>query len=257
MGLGVESAPVSLFERYTAQPDSVAQTIMKNAFGKWLLVLSMPFWTAAHATSVLFLNPGLSTESFWVNYSQFMQAAAADLGIELHVLYAQRNPKTTVKQAHEILTGPKPPDYLLFVNEQYIAPEILRLSRGRGVKLFMVNNSLTQDQLKLIKERHDTYPEWIGSMVTNDEEGGYLMLKELIRQRGPLEPGQSIDLLAFSGQSLTPAARLREKGLRRALAEHPEVHLRQVIQGEWSLARAHAQATQLIKRYPDTSLVWA
>ena len=83
------------------------------------------------------------------------------------------------------------------------------------------------------------------------------MLKELIRQHGPVAPGQTIELLAFSGLKITPAAQLREKGMRRALAEHPEVHLRQLVYGEWTRARAYEQAVQLFKRYPQTSLVWS
>ncbi|MGE7955936.1 ABC transporter substrate-binding protein [Pseudomonas sp. NPDC089530] len=222
-----------------------------------LLVLSAPFWAAAHATSVVFLNPGKSTEAFWIGYSQFMQTAASDLGLDLRVRYSQRDSQTTIRQAREALQGPHRPDYLVVANEQYVAPEILRLSRGSGVKLFIVNNALTADQQRLLGERQSRYPDWIGSMVANDEEAGYRMLKELIRQRGPLAEGQFIDLLAFSGVKNTPVAQLREQGLQRALAEHPQVRLRQMVYGEWSRQRAFEQAQQLLKRYPQTQLIWS
>lgn len=45
----------------------------------WLL--GSTYGVMAHATSVVFLNPGVSTETFWVSYTQFMQAAAKDLGL--------------------------------------------------------------------------------------------------------------------------------------------------------------------------------
>ncbi|VVN65973.1 ABC transporter substrate-binding protein [Pseudomonas fluorescens] len=221
------------------------------------LVLGGFIGPSAHAASVLFLNPGASTETFWVNYSQFMQAAARDLGMDLRILYAERQPEINLKQAREALQGPKRPDYLVFVNEQYVAPEILRLAQGSGVKLFIVNNALTPDQLKLLNERENKYPDWIGSMVANDDQAGYLMLKELVRQHRPVAAGQTIDLLAFSGAKITPAAQLREQGLRRALAEHPEVRLRQLVYGEWNRGRAYEQARQLLKRYPRTALIWS
>jgi len=230
---------------------------MLKVFYGCLLVLSLPFWAVAQATSVVFLNPGNSTETFWVSYSQFMQAAAKDLGLDLRVRYSERNPKTTLHQAREALQGEHRPDYLVLVNEQYVAPEILRLSQGSGVKLFIVNNVLTPDQEQMLGERQARYPDWIGSMVANDEEAGYRMLKGLIRQHGPVAAGQTVDLLAFSGVKITPAAQLREKGLRRALAEHPEVRLRQLVYGEWNRERAHEQAQQLLKRYPQTSLIWS
>lgn len=220
-------------------------------------IVCLPCSAMVQAASVLFLNPGKADETFWVDYSQFMQAAARDLGLQLHIQYAERSPETAIDQAREALQGEKRPDYLVFVNEQYIAPQILRLSQGSGVKLFMVNNALTPEQARLVQPIEDNYPGWIGSMVANDEEAGYLMLSELVRQYGPLAEGQTVDLLAFSGVKNTPAAQLREKGLRRALAEHPQVRLRQLVYGEWNQLRAHEQAALLLKRYPDTAMVWS
>ncbi|NWA11239.1 ABC transporter substrate-binding protein [Pseudomonas gingeri] len=226
---------------------------MLKTLCKGLLILSLPFWAVAQATTVVFLNPGYSSEPFWRSYSDFMQAAARNLGLQLEVRYAERDPQTSIAQAHDILQAAQRPDYLLFVNEQYIAPQIMRMAQGSGVKLFLVNNALTREQ----SQHLGAAPELLGSMVQNDEEGGYLMLQELIRLRTLQAPGQPIELLAFAGMKLTPASQLREKGMRRALAEHPEVRLRQLVYGEWSRQRAFDQAGQMIRRYPQASLVWS
>ncbi|WP_095058557.1 ABC transporter substrate-binding protein [Pseudomonas sp. Irchel s3f7] len=222
-----------------------------------LLALGLIGGPCAQAASVLFLNPGTTQEAFWVSYSQFMQAAAKDLGMDLRIQYADRVPENIIKQAREALQGHNRPDYLVFVNEQSVAPEVLRLAQGSGVKLFLVNNALSADQVNLLSAQPDKYPDWVGSLVPNDEEGGYLMLKELIRQHPPVPPGQTIELLAFSGLKITPSAQRREKGMRRALAEHPQVRLRQLVYGGWTRQRAYEQARLLFKRYPHTSLVWA
>ena len=224
---------------------------------KWVIWLSLPFWAVAHATSVVFLNPGNSTETFWVSYSQFMQAAARDLGMDLRILYAERNPQNTLEQARELFQGAEKPDYLVLVNEQYVAPQILRLSQGSGIKLFIVNSPLTDGQRELIGQSRHNYSDWTGSMVGDDEQAGYRMLKELLRKLGPLPAGQTVDLLAFSGLKVTPSAQLREQGLRRALAEHPQVHLRQLVYGEWNRERAYRQAQQLLGRYPQARLIWS
>ena len=226
---------------------------MLKFFHLSLLLLGAVFGPAARAESVLFLNPGTTQEAFWVSYSQFMQAAARDLGVDLQILYSQRQPELTVAQARVALQGPNRPDYLMFVNEQYIAPQILRLAEGSGVKLFMVNAVLTADQQALVGER----PDRIASLVPNDEEGGYLMMKELIRLHPPVARGESIEVLAFSGLKITPSAQLRERGMQRALAEHPQVRLRQLVYGEWTQQRAYEQARQLVGRYPNVSLVWS
>jgi ABC-type sugar transport system substrate-binding protein len=230
---------------------------MSKLFCSALLVLSSVWLSAAEAATVVFLNPGLSTETFWVSYSKFMAAAAGDLGMTLQVRYSERDPDKTLIQAREALLGPDRPDYLVFVNELYVAPEILRLSQGSGVKLFAVNNTLTPDQINILGDVRTRFPNLIGSLVGNDEEGGYLMAKELIRMHPKVAAGQSIDMLAFSGATTTPVAQLREHGLRRAMAEHPEVHLRQLVYSGWERGRAQEQARQLFKRYPKTSLVWS
>ena len=218
-----------------------------------LLALSAACGSAARAESVLFLSPGGTNETFWVTYAQFMRAAADDLGIDLQVRYSERMPELTVVQAREALQGPQRPDYLIFVNEQYVAPQIMRLAQGSGVKLFMGNASLTDNQKSLLGER----PDLLGSLVPNDEEGGYLMLKELIRQHPPAAPGQVIELLAYSGLKITPSAHLREQGMYRALAEHPQVRLRQLVYSGWTRQRAYEQARMLFQRYPKVSLVWS
>lgn len=45
--------------------------------------------------------------------------------------------------------------------------------------------------------------------------------------------------------------------MHRALAEHPEVRLRQLVYGEWNRQRAYEQAQQLLRRYPQTALIWS
>lgn len=219
----------------------------------WLV--GSAYGAMAHATSVVFLKPGTSTETFWVSYAQFMQAAAKDLGLDLRVRYSERDAQNTLAQAREALQGSERPDYLVLVNEQYVAPQILRMAQGSGVKLLIVNNALTPDQVQLLDARSDA--NWVCSLVADDEQAGYLMLTDLLRQHGPVAPGESLDLLAFSGAKNTPAAQRRELGLRRALAEHPQVRLRQLVYGEWSRQRAFEQASQLFKRYPQTALVWS
>lgn len=211
---------------------------------------------AAHATSVVFLNPGRSTEVFWVGYTRFMQAAADDLGFELTVLYGERDTQRTLQQARETLDSEVLPDYLLFVNEEHAGPEILRLAVGKPIKLFSVNSHLTEEQQRYTGNTRENHPNWIGSMVPNDEEAGYLMARELFVQAEQGTSGE-IELIAFAGNRQTPASRIREAGLQRALAEHPRVRLRQMVYGEWSRQRAYEQAQLLLPRYPQTRVIWA
>ncbi|WP_194788483.1 ABC transporter substrate-binding protein [Pseudomonas sp. UFMG81] len=219
------------------------------------LCLSLPLAAGAQAASVVFLNPGHSDETFWLDYSRLMQAAATDLGMQLRVEYTERRADLALTQARAVLHGPQRPDYLVLVNEQYVAPEIIRLTRGTGVKLFLVNNGLTASQARSIQAQPDKYAPVLGTLTSNDEEAGFQMLKAMVGQL-PRTSGP-VDLLAFAGVKTTPASQLREQGMRRALADFPQVRLRQVVYGGWSRQRAYEQAQVLLERYPETRLVWS
>lgn len=219
------------------------------------LCLALPLAASAEPASVVFLNPGLSTETFWTSYTRFMQAAADELGMTLHVEYSERRADLTLTQARAILSGPQRPDYLVLVNEQYVAPEIMRLSRGTGVKLLLVNNGLTVSQARSIEAQPDKYAEPLSTLMTNDEQAGFQMLHQMVAQL-PRDSGP-VDLVAFAAIKTTPASQLREQGMRRALADFPQVRLRQVVYGGWSRQRAYEQAQLLLERYPATRLVWS
>ncbi len=219
------------------------------------LCLVLPLTATAQPASVVFLNPGLSSETFWTSYTRFMQAAADELGMTLRVEYSERRADLALSRARAILSGPLRPDYLVLVNEQYVAPEIMRLSRGTGVKLFLVNNGLTASQAMSIEAQPDKYAEPLGTLVSNDEQAGFQMLQQMVAQL-PRDSGP-VDLVAFAGVKTTPASQLRVEGMRRALADHPQVRLRQVVYGGWNRQRAYEQARQLLERYPGTRMVWS
>ena len=125
--------------------------------------LGLSLVSGAQAASVVFLNPGNADETFWVSYSRFMQGAAQNLGMSLRVEYSGRDRQRVLHQARQALQGPQRPDYLVLVNEQYVAPEIIRLSRGSGVRLFLVNNGLTVDQARQV---HAEWPRHRSGRLT-------------------------------------------------------------------------------------------
>ena len=208
---------------------------------------------ATQPASVVFLNPGFSNEPFWVGYSDFMQAAAADLGMRLRIVYGERDPQRILQNSRNVLASREQPDYLVLVNEMYVGPEVLRLFAGSKIKTFSLHSTLTPEQQSIIGGPREHYRNWIGSLVPNDEEAGYWMAKGLIAK---LE-GRPGSMLAFAGVRHTPSSTLREDGLLRALAEHPEIKLEQLLYGEWKRQRAYEQAQLLLPRYQDVRLIWA
>lgn len=209
--------------------------------------------SAQAQTKVVFLNPGASNEFFWVGFSDFMQAAAQSLDLDLTVLYAEREPQVSLDQVRTLLASESLPDYLILTNENYIAPEVLRLASGSSMKLFILHNQLTAEQQAFTGHARERYPNWIGTAISNNEEAGYLTGKALLELNRPAVQ----DLVAIAGSRQTPVSQERVQGLLRALQNFPEATLRQVVHGDWRHDRAEAQTMQLIKRYPDVRLIWA
>lgn len=208
---------------------------------------------AGTPASVVFLNPGYSNEPFWAIYSDFMQAAANDLGMQLRIIHGERDPHRLLQSARELLKEERLPDYLMFVNEMYVAPQLLRLFADSPVKLFSLHSTLTSEQQQMIGRSREQYSNWIGSLVPNDEQAGYWMAQALIARLD----GKPGSLLAFAGVRNTPSSTLREEGLRRALHGHPEVKLQSLVYGEWKRQRAYEQAQLLLPRYPGSQLIWS
>ncbi|MFJ4143112.1 ABC transporter substrate-binding protein [Pseudomonas sp. NPDC089734] len=230
-----------------------------NGFVFFCLTVFGGLWSGSLlAASVVFLSPGFASDGYWQSYERVMQSAAGATGMSLKVLYTDRDTRKLLDMARETLQGPRArPDYLVFSNELNVAPEILRLSVGSGVKLLAVNNTLTGDQRRILGDMSVRYPDFIGSLVGNDEEGGYLTAKRLISLYPERADGQPVEMLAFSGTNSTPVSLAREQGMRRALAEYPHIHLRQIVLGGWRRDRAQEQARVLLKRYPNIRLIWA
>ncbi|MDP1614056.1 MAG: ABC transporter substrate-binding protein [Sulfuritalea sp.] len=227
---------------------------LRHALAGLLLMLVSQ---AVLAMSVVFLNPGKSDEKFWLSVSQFMAAAGDSLGIELEVLYAERDATRMIGNARRVVARTRRPDYLVAVNEKQVAAEILRLTMGSGIKVFLINNTLNREERSATGAPRQGMPHWIGSLVPNNEDAGYRMARQIIdagQQR--FGAGQRLPMLAICGDRGTAAGLEREAGLRRALAEQPMAELRQVVYGEWNQARAREQAAILFKRHPDTRLVW-
>lgn len=226
--------------------------MIRWVLGLWLLLCCALAAAQPRAPSVVFLNPGYANERFWTDYTRYMQDAAGDLGIELKVLYGERDPVRMMSNARQVLDG-EHPDYLIFTNEQFQGPVLLRLFENSKIRLFALHSTLTAEQQALIGGSRERHRNWLGSLVPNDEEAGYLMGRDLIA----LAKGQPAELLAFAGVKQTPSSVLRLAGLQRALSEAPHVRLVQAVHGEWLEQRAYEQAINLLPRYPQVSLIWS
>ncbi|MEN9659872.1 MAG: hypothetical protein RL571_3337 [Pseudomonadota bacterium] len=220
-----------------------------------LLLSSSPSW----AISVLFINPGKTSEAFWVSVSQSMAAAAQDLGMELRIIYAERDHLRMPLLLQQAIDQGAKPDYLIVVNERQMAPPLLAIAERAHIPTLLAFNDLTPEQLMQSGLPRKKLKYWIGSLTTDNRQAGYLtgktLLKRLVQSKKIGIDGR-YQLLAMSGDKSTPASQERLLGLQDALQEFPNVELKQVIYGNWSRGLATEQMAVLLDRYPDVAAVW-
>jgi ABC-type sugar transport system substrate-binding protein len=208
---------------------------------------------------VMFVNPGRSDEVFWDMVSNFMAAAARDLNIDLEVVTAERDHLKMVELALQAAASDNPPDYMILVNEKLAAGKMLD-ELPASIKLMLLNNNLSAQQADKFGVPRQKKENWIASIYPNHEKAGYDIGTTIIAaagQAGYPAIAENLGLLAIGGNRATPASVQRMAGLHRAMAARTDIHLYQTIHSQWRRDKAQSQMSGLLRRWPETRLIWA
>lgn len=221
------------------------------------LALALFCWMPpALAQSVAFINPGHADEPYWSGAGEAMQAAARSLGVKLEVLYAGRDPARALQLGRDIAARAQRPDYVILVNEKGTLVENARVLGAVGVKTFAAFSGLLPQERARWSPRKGL-PLLLGSLEPRAEDAGYLTAKALIRQ-ALADPQRAArpQLLAIGGDRSTPGSIQRNDGLRRALAEHPQVELVQQAFADWRRDLAAETMAGMLTRHPQARRLW-
>jgi len=199
-----------------------------------------------------------ANSKFWPVVEQIMVTAAKDLQLDLNIYEYNNDPFYMETLVKEVLADPDiRPDCILIHNFKNRGEKILKLGEQFEVPVFLFNAGFATDS-QAGKPR-EKYPHWIGQMVPDDEYGGYLLAKELFLKAASLSKNKLVPLqmVALEGNRTSSASIKRVLGLKRALAEHPEVINNQFFHSKWKkeLAKEAFKATR--RRYPLTTIFWA
>ena len=208
------------------------------------------------AFSVTFINIG-EPAPFWDMVVIGMEAAAEDLNIDLEVLNARGDHLLMIDFAEQLAARTEKPDYLIINNEKLSGSRMLDAVEGAGVSVFMLLNLLEPAQTARYGKPRAPLDFWIGSLTTSNEQAGFDIAAALIAEaqtRGWTPP---LPILAISGNRSTPAARLRDEGLKRAINAHPGARLEQLVHSQWNREKSKKQLTGLLHRWPESRLLWA
>jgi ABC-type sugar transport system substrate-binding protein len=220
------------------------------------LALARPL-RAQSAPRVVFLNPGESVERgtgpLWRTITRFMDVAAKALGLQLEVLYAERDHLLMLRQAEALAQRASAPDYVVIVNEKMAGRQMLETLAKSPSRVFVIHNDLTAEQRREIGNEREQFRQWIGSAVPDNARGGYRLMEALYRQLGRPEPR----IIGITGDPHTPVSLERAQGVQAYVDQARRGRTLQLAHGDWSYADGEHKASVLLARYPDANLIWA
>jgi len=212
---------------------------------------------APPAPRVVFLNPGEPVERgkgpHWRMTARFMEAAAKSFGMQLEVLYAERNHLLMLSQAETVAQRTELPDYVVIVNEKLAALQMLRMFENKPVKVLVIHNDLTPEQRREIGNERERMRHWIGTLTTDEARAEYRLMEELYRQLGDRDP----QVLGITGDRATPVSMERAKGITDFITRAGRGQHLQLVFSDWSGADAESKAGVLLSRFPQANIIWA
>ena len=235
-----------------------------NSIFRFVLAVSMSFVVtvceAKGPIRVTFINPSSNSNPFWNQVTDFMQVVARDLNMHLDVRYANDNRYEGTKLATKALASHPKPDFLIYIYQTGQGQEILSAAEAAKVHSFIINTGVNDSDREAVGRPREKFKYWIGHLFPDDVAAGQELatrLFEAAKAQGKLGTDGRIHAIALSGGRDSSAALDRNEGLQQALRAHPEVTLHQLVFTNWEMKLARSQTQGLLKRYPETSVVWA
>jgi len=218
-----------------------------------ILMSVASFSYAAKTYKIAFFSP-YATDSFWKSTQAFMKAACNDLGFELKIYDAFANRSKMLKQFQGAIKDYKP-DAVIFQSLKNNADSMIKVAELGRVYCFLFNAGLTMKQYENMGLPRQKFRYWLGEMLPDDKGAGYKLANILIDKSKEKNQG-TIQMAGISGVRSHGAASEREKGLKRAIDGRNDVKLHRIVPGRWEKVRAKKSLKQIMRKYPDTTVVW-
>ncbi|MBP5859114.1 ABC transporter substrate-binding protein [Marivibrio halodurans] len=235
--------------------------------GAWLAAFSSTeVGSVAHAAAqpgpvrVAVFSPEGPGDPFWARSIDFMEAAARDLGLTLEVHFADGTARTMAGNAERIMTGPTPPDYVLFPATDRIGPSILDIAEREGINAVLLNTTISEDQRDRIKGPRAIYTRWLGGIIADDLLGGYLLARNMFRhaqRRWITAPSGRIEVIGLTHSAADKAALDRIDGLKLASEEYYLGDIAYLGLANGSKAKAHQVIELGYESHPGATLYWS
>lgn len=197
-----------------------------------------------------------SDDMFFKNTVAFMKVAANQLGMEIRPYYANGDQFLMQKQLKNALIGPNKVDAIAITNYKQGGPLFIKMANDAKTPIIIITTNLSTEDKDKLKQSGINYKYWIGEVLPNDLETGYMMSKYLIKSAKPSKDGK-IHIIALEGLHCETSSVQRVLGLKKFLRENSSVVLDRLVSTKWSVDIAEEKFIELKRFYPDTTAVWS
>lgn len=216
---------------------------------------------------VMYISP--YQNPFWLSVGDFLKEVAKDLHVDLRFVDAGSR-FHMMKMAEDIRLSEDIPDYLIIPYQEGVSPELFRAANTRGIKTFVINMEVAEDEKILLGQPREKMPLWLGHIYSSNTDVGCRLLKALLEEKcrrvckaGETpdsffnDPKQHVELLAINGDKLATDGVNRDTGLKQCLSNYSSVELVRDISTQWDEEQAYRGTYELLKMYPNVDLIWA
>lgn len=230
-------------------------------FKRSLIALFVIFLTSAQAgenTTVLFIHPSRPESPFWSLFTSIMDASASQLNFSLKVKYGGGDRFSEREAIIDIVKSNARPDYLVFSAHTGGLDRILAACEIAKVYSIIVNTDILESDREKIGFPREKFKYWLGHISPDDVAAGKILSERLILAAKRKIKTRPIEVLAMSGARDSAVAFNRNLGMESSVTEAtPNVILNQLLFPGWNGAEAKGRTTDLLKRYPNSSVLWA
>lgn len=207
---------------------------------------------------VLFVNPSRAESPFWSRFTSVMNSAASKLNFDLHVKFGGSDRFSEKESVIDIIQSNARPDYLIFSAHTGGVDKILAACEQAKVYSIIVNTEILEEDRSKIGFPREKFKFWIGHISPDDIAAGKALSDRLILAAKIKLKDRPIEVLALSGARDSAVAFNRNTGLEASISESQgDILLNQLVFPGWNGEVSRERTVELLKRYPNTAILWA
>lgn len=224
-----------------------------------IMFFMISFIISSEKIRVTFFPPDPKKGEFWEKVGTYMQIAADDLEIDLKIVFPDISHRFELEKAiMKELNSKERPNYIVFPYLSGISERIMEKAEEKKVYMFLMNMDIIEKDKEKIGLPGERFKYWIGHIFPDDFHAGYELGKRLVEEaRLKLGEKETIYINGLNGTYNAKVSIDREDGLKEAVSEEYNVALNQVVYTYWKYDRGVEVSENLLKRYPDSNVIWA